>query len=312
MKFLRQKVESTADRPSGRAEARVRPPHGPQPVDLLAHVGSGREDRRLLVQPVGVEPLIRREQLLHLRAHALADRLDAPRRIGLRARDEVGDGVEPRRENVGQRPPLGMAHLAQTVDRLTEGIGDRPLARLAAFVVVRTLGDVDDALDGEETVGRGRARMAVGDETAGQRQHLLQHRLVDDEGRLVLLPAKLQAGLDVAAGEGLAGTASDRRLDRLEARRQTQAQVEALAVDRAQFPDAGEPVRSSSRTGQSPSCSGRACRPSPHPLGENAATASPPRRRASCRCRFRYFSTFRLCSARLEEKTCPPVPSATK
>ena len=75
VELLRQKVEPAADRAAvGDQLLRLRDMRG-EPVELLADVGLGGEQDRLLVQPVGIEALRGLEQRRHLLGQPRLDRL---------------------------------------------------------------------------------------------------------------------------------------------------------------------------------------------------------------------------------------------
>ncbi len=89
---------------------------GAQAVDLLAHVGPGGEQDRLLVQAGRIEAGDL-HQARDLRGETSLHRLGPPGRAGLRRLDEVGHGRELAADDLVEGPPLRAADLDQGLDQ---------------------------------------------------------------------------------------------------------------------------------------------------------------------------------------------------
>ena len=97
VELLRQEVELAPDRAAGIDQpARLR--HmGDEPVELLADVGLGGDQDRLLMQAVGIEAGRGLEQRADLLGEPRLDRFRAAAGRGFGARGQRRDLVEPRR-----------------------------------------------------------------------------------------------------------------------------------------------------------------------------------------------------------------------
>ena len=134
--FLGEEIEPAAD---GAAVAQKRARRGDmrrQPVELLAHVGLGREHHGLLVQPVGIERRRGVEQRGDLRLELA--RTASARRAGAVsiAADEPFHRLELPGEDARQRPSFGAPRLGERRD----GARDAGLERVGKLGTRRRVG----------------------------------------------------------------------------------------------------------------------------------------------------------------------------
>jgi hypothetical protein len=210
---------------------------GLQPVDLLADVGLGGEERRFHVEPRLVERGGRLEQQPHLFGQALADLRRLARWIRFGLQGQRLDGCDVIRQKRAQRLALGLARLDQTGEALFQAIHDHRVDRRPLLFRLDRLGHVEHAAQGKQSVGAGGGRAILLDKAGGKLGHVAQEIFVDDRlhhsaGRA----ADGQGRLHIAARKALLDRLPDRRFEALEALRQAQAHVDALAVDRLHLP----------------------------------------------------------------------------
>ena len=233
--LLGEKVEPAAD---GAAVAQKRAGRGDmrrQPVELLAHVGLGRQDDGLLVEPVGIERRRGAEEGRDLRLELCPDGLDPARRRGFDCRDEPFHRLELPGEDTRQRPSLGAPRLGERRDGARdaglEGVGKLGARRLVGLVL-----DLDDAAHGKQPVHGGRLhpgrQLLAADGIEERRKHLL----VEAHPRRGRAARDGQVELALAAGEGLLDLPARILADGVETGRIAQPHVEPAAVDGFQLP----------------------------------------------------------------------------
>ena len=283
-----------------------------EPVDLLAHVGLGDQQRRLLREPLlgqrrrRVEQ--RRDELRASRARSAAGCAAAPM---LRGRDELGDLAEPRRRapRRGARLPRP-APLAEARQRLVASSAAAAASRRSRVSSsAGSLASLDHAAHGQQPVERAaappRARprgrapsasicgssaarltlSAAGARAARQRQRRR------DRSRASAAPAS-----SARSGSSSASKPGGRRKRR----------SSALAVDALHLPHPGQSLAWPSARAN-PVMLETAMAPL-YPCGaarENAYSASARDRCSALRAR-RSSATLRLCSASVAAKLCRP------
>ena len=197
---------------------------------------AGEQDR-FLVQPVARRTAAEAEQRRDLLGEPRLDRFRLAAGRGFRARRERGDLVEPRRRAGGRALRLRVApHGEQIGERLIEAGDDRGFGGAAIFLALVLLGDLDHAFEREDTVERRRRRLDRAAQVLHRREHRRQHRLVDAHGGRHAFSFDGEIGVDRAARQLFGCARARRHLDRIPARRQAQAQIEALGVDRFELP----------------------------------------------------------------------------
>ena len=233
--LLGEKVEPAAD---GAAVAQKRASRGDmrrQPVELLAHVGLGREDDGLLVEPVGIERRRGAEERRDLRLELCPDGLGPARRRGFDRSDEPFHRLELPGEDARQRPAFGAPRLGERRDGARDA-GLERVGKLGARRRVALVLDLDDAAHGKQPVDGGRLDAGRQLQAADGIEERGEHLLVEAHPRRGRAARDRQVELALAAGEGLLDLPARILADGVETGRIAQPHVEPAAVDGFQLP----------------------------------------------------------------------------
>ena len=146
------------------------------------------------------------------------------------------DLVDPLGQDLPERRALALAHLDEIGERLVEGLRGGGTRGLVLLLVTLGLGDLDDALDGEQAVDARRDRVDLAGDHRGRLEDGVEHVLVDADGGCGVGALDVEIGVDGAARQKLAGALLGVGLELVEPLRQPHPEVKALGVDRLQFP----------------------------------------------------------------------------
>ena len=214
-----------------------------EPVDLLADIGLRRQQRGLVGQTLLTDADPRLDQVRDL----LFEALPQHGRLGFRRFGGGGgqpfDPGEMGPQQGEQAGALFRPRGRQSLEGVGERVQYRPFARRHRRGVLVLLDGLGDAADRHEGIEPRRRRIDPVSQGALKRQNLFQSRFVDPERNLPLAPVDLKRQRQGPAREGARRRLARRGVDRLAARRHAAANVEALAVDAARFPEPGHSVQ---------------------------------------------------------------------
>ena len=210
-------ARKSSRRPTGAALgdqlARLRDMRG-EPVELLADVGLGGEQERLLMQPVGVEAVGGVEQRRDLLGEPRLDRLRLAAGRGFGARGQRRDLVEPRRQDLAERrrPRAGAsstssASASSKPRRSPPSAAWRSSSRSSCSITSIT------PLSARMPSSVGGAASTLPASCSQRREHRGEHRLVDPHDRRHAFALDGEVGVDGAARQRL-GAALARRQPR--------------------------------------------------------------------------------------------------
>ena len=103
--FLREKIEFAPDRPALGKEGSGRLHMRSKPVELLADISARRDENRLLMKPIGIEPGLAIDQLGDLGFQTGPDGIGLARRRGFRLVDEGRQPTRVAAKDRGERLP---------------------------------------------------------------------------------------------------------------------------------------------------------------------------------------------------------------
>ena len=208
-----------------------------QALQFLLHVGARRQHSRLLVKTPFIEADAGLQQPPDLLLEPLADGFGRARRARPRP-------IATRRSMAATwsstmalrwRPSASRARTMPSSASVSPASMRRG-ARLRLGLALLRLDHLEHALDAEQRLGaRGRG-LDLRLEAVERGQHLAQRGFVEPDARLAFAALDVQVDGEVAAHDALAHRLADARLQRLVARRQAQAHVEAASVDGAHLP----------------------------------------------------------------------------
>lgn len=215
---------------------------GRQPVQLLAHVGLGRQ-RRGLEEDALVQTGRIGRQFADTTSKAFADGLDLSRRLKLSAGDQGLDGPDEVVDHRRQLLALTLTRGLQRVQRLFDRGGHSGLKGGASLGVLVLFRDLDDAAQGQQAVGRGRGRPLLR-QLVRQPQIGRQHRLIDARRGLGPLGALgLQAQRHLPPIQPRLSRRLGQPLKVVEAMRTAKARLQRAPVDRARLDRPGPAVQ---------------------------------------------------------------------
>ena len=188
------------------------------------------------MQPVGVESFRRFQQRRDLFGQARLDRLRLAAGRGLGLVRQTFDFIHALLQNLPERLAFATAHLDQLGKRLLEAFGRRIARRLVLGLVAFGFGDLDDALDGEQSVDAGRHRIDATGEFARDLHDRGEHVFIDVDGRHRVGALDAEIGVDRAARQHLTSAFLGQGFQFVPAWRQAQAEVKPLGIDGLQFP----------------------------------------------------------------------------
>uniref|UniRef100_A0A0N4ZCU5 LigA n=1 Tax=Parastrongyloides trichosuri TaxID=131310 RepID=A0A0N4ZCU5_PARTI len=213
-----------------------------QPVQLLAHIGLGRqgggfkEDALVQAGRVG-------RQFGDPAGEAVADGLDLGRRLKLGARDQGLDGPDEVMDHRRQLLALALARRFQRIQRLLDRGGHGAFQGDAAFGVLILFGDLDDAAQGQQAVSGGRGGPLLR-QLVRQPQIGRQHRLIDARRGLGPLGALgLQAQRHLPPVQPRLRRRLGQPLQIVEAAGPAKARLQRPPVDRARLDRPGPAVQ---------------------------------------------------------------------
>ena len=212
---------------------------GGEAVKLLADVGLGREQDRLLVQAVGIEPLRCFEQGRDLLGEPRLDRLGLAAGRRFRARRQFGDLTEPLRQHMAERRAFGAAHLLEAFQRLHKARDDRGFGGLSLALLFLGLDHIHHTFERKDAVEGWRRGFGFAIEVLEGRQHGREHRLVDPRHRRDALAAYRQVCKYRAARQRLRGGVAHRHFNGVPPGRQAELEIKPLGVDRFELPGPG-------------------------------------------------------------------------
>lgn len=164
-----------------------------------------------------------------------ADGVGLPAGGVLGAQGKRGNLAKPRRKNTAERLALMAAHVTECADRLRETIGGGSFGGPPLLLAFLGIADFDD-LECKQAVKRRRRCFDLRRELPHGRQDRFEYRGIDAHDGRCTAALHCQTGLNRSAGQGLRRAQAHRRLDRVPAGRNAQAQIKALTVDGFDFP----------------------------------------------------------------------------
>ena len=221
-----------------------------EPVELLADVGLGGQEQRFGVEARGIEPRRRADEGRNGLGEPGAHRFRLAAGRGLRPGNETGDGVEPLGQHIGQRRALAGARRDERIERRLEpgqrGASDFGDLRLA----VATLDHLDDAAHRKQPI-EAQGPQAFGAGHGFHRRHKRrERRLVEPDFRECRIAVECQGRVAGTAGDATRDAGPCLGFDRVETLGHLQPKIEALGIDRLDFPRPTEWRRAPRRAGE--------------------------------------------------------------